>query len=567
MADLEVIAGPADGPSIGTRYALTDQHARIGRHPHCEITLDQVAAVSRYHAEIQSAGEHFYVADTNSRNGTFVNGKRIQNRQRLYHLDRIQICDVALQFQDDRSESQLLSGDQSHQTMMYTVDDQDSSPSAIMSRIDVSSHQKPLSAGASASAKLHAMIELSESLGQALSVDDVLVPVLDGLFKIFLQADHGVIALIKDDGTWEPRCMRFRQPSQKNVRLSRSIIDHVIEKREAVLSANTDSDSRFDVSESIANLKINSFICAPLIDTEGRVLGALQIDVTSGSDPFVNEDLDLAASVASQAAIAIQRAILHDDAMKNREVQAELDLARNVQIGLLPESKPQLPEYTFYDFYRAANKIGGDYFDYVPLPDGRLVSLVADVSGHGVAAAMVMARLRSEVRFCLVTIPDIGQVVARVNQLLCEGSSEDRFVTMVLTVLDAKTHQLSVVSAGHPDPLRRKGDGSTQPLPRRGGGPLLGVLEDATYEVAVYSLEPGDTIALYTDGILEAPNPQGEPYGEPRMLKALRDAPPAVDAIGKTMIDDVMQFSGNTSQSDDICLVCIRRDTEPAPDA
>ena len=159
---------------------------------------------------IRDSDKRFFIEDSNSRNGTFVNGNPVESNQRLYNNDRVRICDLEFVFLDDRTESQPPEANLAAQTMLVTmIDDERTSHSEIMSRIDLSSRDRRTVATASANVKLHAMMELSDGLAHALSVDDVLAPVIDSLFKIFLQADHGVIALLDERGEWEPRCMRL----------------------------------------------------------------------------------------------------------------------------------------------------------------------------------------------------------------------------------------------------------------------------------------------------------------------------------------------------------------------
>ncbi len=556
MAYLEAI----NGPLTGTQYPLDRPRLRLGRHPNCDVVLDSGGSVSRYHAEITEQGDLFFVQDSNSRNGTFVNGRMIAKRERLYDDDRVQICDLVFVFHDARPAARRPATEGTFPISAVLVDESDPTSSSIMSRLEVSSAGRHLHVQTSADVKLQAMIELAEGLAKSLSVDDVLPPVLDSLFKIFLQADQGFIVLVNDDGKWEPRCTRFRRPSGDHVRISRSIIDHVMAEREAIISADAADDSRFELSESIANFRIRSFMCVPLIDAENRVLGALQIDAVDSQTRFGEKDLELGVSVASQAAIAIQRARLHDEAMQTRAIQAELDLARQVQLSVLPEEKPVVPGYEFYDYYRAANTIGGDYFDYVQLPDGRLAAIVADVSGHGIAAAMVMARLASETKFCLATIDDPCEVMSRINNLLCVNNSDGRFVTMVLVVLDPRTHELTILNAGHSSPLLRHPDGRVESLPRDHAGMILGVLEDTPYEAMTHALAPGNSITLFTDGIVEAMHPDGSQYGDERLAKQLSHHPSAeVSVLGEQIIRDVGNFIGNGVQTDDICLVSLRR--------
>ncbi|MEM7315218.1 MAG: SpoIIE family protein phosphatase [Planctomycetota bacterium] len=559
MANLVV----QNGPNAGTEYTVDSPKIRLGRHPECEVIVDSGGSVSRFHAEITDREGNFYVEDSGSRNGTFVNNQMIKQPQRLFNADRIQICDLVFVFHDARPESRRPSSAISSAFPISAVMVEHSdNQSSIMSRLEVSSQGRNLHVRAGADVKLKAMMELADNLANSLSVEDVLAPALDSLFKIFLPADQGFIVLGQPEGQWQCCCTRFRHPSNDQVKISRSIIEHVMTKQEAILSHDASDDSRFDMSESIANFRIRSFMCAPLIDTTGNVLGAIQIDAIESNDHFREEDLELMVSIASQAAIAIQRAQLHDEAIKARAIQSELDLARTVQLGLLPESDPDIPTYEFFNYYKAANKIGGDFYTFEPLPDGRIAIMLADVSGHGVAAAMVMVKLATEVRVCLATTTDPATIVGRLNQLMC--TVEDLFVTMVLAVLNPESNELEIVVAGHDCPLVRKSDGSTTQMPRivdgvRKAGVILGMSESAKYDSMKLTLDAGESVVVFTDGIPEAENPEGNPYQISRIIERLTEQHADVAAMGERIINDLTEYRGTNDQADDICLVCVRR--------
>ena len=226
-----------------------------------------------------------------------------------------------------------------------------------MSKLDVSSSSRGgLHVSASAEVKLAAMVEITQSLGRALALDEVLPQVLKSLFKIFVQADRGFIVLQTPDGKLIPRWVRLRrEDANDTLRISRTIIRHVMESKEAILSADAASDERFEMSQSIADFRIRSMMCAPLLDNEGNAFGALQIDTLDQRQRFTKEDLELLVSTASQAAIAIQNAQLHEQALKQREMERDMQLASEVQHGFLPDQRPELPGYEFFDYYQPAD--------------------------------------------------------------------------------------------------------------------------------------------------------------------------------------------------------------------
>jgi serine phosphatase RsbU (regulator of sigma subunit) len=332
-----------------------------------------------------------------------------------------------------------------------------------------------------------------------------------------------------------------------------------MDSQEAILSADAANDSRFDTSQSIADLRIRSMICAPLVDSEGRSLGVIQVDTSDQRQRFQKEDLEVLASIASQAAIAVDNAQLHETAMRQHAIERDLELAHKVQRGLLPAEPPSLAGYTFFDFYEPANQVGGDYYDYVELPGKRLAVVLADVSGKGVSAALLMAKLSGEVRFFLASEPDPAVAMNRINTSFSRSGWQDRFVTFVLAVLDANKHEVTIVNAGHMAPFLRDARGAVEAIGEQEAGLPLGVEADFTYEAYTRSFEPGDFLALFTDGFSEAMNAANELYGLERLRAQLANEKAKVAELGELILADVKRFVGGRPQSDDMCLACFGR--------
>jgi serine phosphatase RsbU (regulator of sigma subunit) len=300
-----------------------------------------------------------------------------------------------------------------------------------------------------------------------------------------------------------------------------------------------------------------------LIVSDGRALGALQIDTLNQRHRFQPADLEVLASVAAQAAIAIDNAQLHERAIQPRAMEKELELAQQVKQSFLPQSRPEPAGYRFYDFYQPANQIGGDFFDYVLLPDGRIAILIADVVGHGVAAALLMAKLSSESRFCLAIEHEPGKVMARLNAKLCEDTLDDRFVTLVMAVLHPTSHELVVVNAGHMAPILCTGDGDVLEIGSEQSGLPLGIVPDIAYEQYAMKLALGQTFAMFTDGLTEAANENGELYGLERLRQQAATGLSSPRALVKRLVEDVQQFVGPRAPGDDMCIVSFGR-AEPA---
>lgn len=557
MAVLQVLKGL----NPGQLFQLDRDKMVMGRHPDCEIVLD-VGAVSRQHAQIIRDNGAFYVEDLKSRNGTYVNGRMIEGRAQLHENDRVKICDLLFTFHLEppgapvggaASESSEGSGSE----LPVMVDDNEGN-STVMSTLSVANSGN-LRVEVRPEAKLKAMIEISRNLATAVSLEDVLPKILDSLFKVFTQADRGFVLLVeRDSGVMVPKAVRYRRPGQEEtIRVSRTIIQKVMEQKEAILSADAASDQRFEMSQSVADFRIRSMMCVPMFNTSGEALGVIQLDTQDQMQRFEKDDLDVLASVAAQASASIENAQLHESLFEQQMMQRELEFAHKVQQGFLPDAHPQLEGYEFFDFYQPAKGVGGDYYDYILLPGNRVGVVLGDVSGKGIAAALLMAKLSSDTRYCLASARLPAEAIDNLNTAFCRDGWEDRFVTFVLGVIDLENHELTIVNAGHMPPILRRANGAVEELDAETGLPL-GVAPEVNYGQHVVTLEPGDSLTVYTDGISEAMNPNRDLYGMDR-LRNLVGKHVGAGAIGKAVLDDVRQFVGKQAQSDDMCVVCFGR--------
>lgn len=555
------------GLNPGQLFPLESQVAILGRHPDCDIVLD-VKAVSRQHVRILRIDGGYFVEDLHSRNGTFLNEKQVQGRQPLADGDELRVCDLVFSFHTGTPEAVMAAWEQTEgveATAMMVDDDRPPGGSTVMSKVNVASGSSALQLTANPEAKLKALVQIGQYMGRALGLGEVLPKLLEGLFTIFPQADRGFVVL-RDPQTGKliPKVVRHRREGSTGLtRISRTIVNSVLETREAILSADAATDARFDMAESIVDFHIHSMMCAPLVDSNGKALGVLQIDTLDPRNRFSRDDLEVLASVACQAAVSVENAQLHEIAVQERVMARELAVAHEVQQGFLPAGPPELAGYEFFDFYEPANQLGGDYFDYLPLPGGRLAVLLADVSGKGVSAALLVARLSAEMRYCLASEPTPGAAMGRMNRVFCENRWEGRFVTAVMAVLDPVRHEVTIINAGHMAPLLRSGSGEVEPVAQSIGGLPLGVDSGVRYGHHTLVLAPGDTLTMYTDGITDAMNADEQFYGAERLRAQLASPADSLGTLGRRILNDLQSFVGAHPQTDDMCVACFGRLAEP----
>jgi len=535
----------------------------IGRHPGCDIVLDS-ASVSRQHAVVTLSTDGAFVEDLKSRNGTFVNGQMIATRHRLDDGDEISICGQRFEFLATGRRRQR-SGSTNAGAVSATghvVLDEESAAGIIMSQLDLPASGEAL--GEHAEAKLRAVLGLHRAIGASVSLDDVLPRLLDGLLEVFPQAERGFVLLVDPhSGRLVVRAQRAKAGADTGPqRISLSLVTMVSETRRAILSADASVDSRFRDNESVLDCRIRSVMCVPVVRGDGGLLGVVQVDSRDVLNGFEAADLDVLAGVAGQAAQAIEQALAQDERVAREQLNRDLELAHRVQQGLLPARPPEVTGYEVFDYYEAARHVGGDFFAYVPLADERLAIVLADVSGKGVAAALLMAALSADVRYCLASERDLGVAVARINESFLRGGWDDRFATLVVMVLDTTRHVATVCNAGHLPVFLRDARGVRAVAGDLGGLPL-GMAAGGEFRTCEVPLEPGTTLVLCTDGISEALDAGQECYGFTRLETALAGAASGAQAAGRAILDDVAAHTAGQPQSDDICLVCITRSAKP----
>jgi serine phosphatase RsbU (regulator of sigma subunit) len=243
--------------------------------------------------------------------------------------------------------------------------------------------------------------------------------------------------------------------------------------------------------------------------------------------------------------------------LARERLKLDLELARGVQRAFLPPLLPEVPGYEFFAYYESAFEIGGDYYDFIPLPRQRVAVMLGDVAGKGVAAALLMAKLSADARFCMLTEPDPATAFTKLNTLMTQSGIVDRFVTLVAAILDPVSHTVTLVNAGHPSPLhyRRATRRVDKVTNNEVSGFPIGVQSGAEYASCQVRLEPGDCLLAFTDGVTEAMDVNNVPLRTQGIYSVLQGQAGSPRALGERVFKAVMQFAAGRSQHDDIALV------------
>lgn len=576
MAVLKLLSGGPQGQVV----TLSGERMILGRHPTCQIVLDN-AAISRHHAQIVENHGEFFLEDLRSRNGTLLNEAPVRGRVTLHDGDEVKLCDFVFQFLLDGATAHTATNapkltphrqipsrieretQTSHEDQPVINPDGvafEEEGSSILSRVPTD-HVQTVRLNVRPEVKLRAIIELTNVLGKVLKIDDVLPSILTALFRIFPQADHGLV-LMKNASTDRLiiRASKSRKADDdENVPLSMTIVQQALESGQAILSADAPRDRRFSSSESLSDLQIRSVICAPILDNKGKGLGVIQVSSRDFGQPFTSDDLELLASVTLQCALAVQNANLHESLLVQRDMEKELEFATQVQLGFLPNEPPQVAGYEFADYYEPAHRVGGDYFDYIRLPNGNLAITVGDVAGKGVPAALLMARLHASARYHLLSAATAADALTSLNQEIVTSGLGFRFITLAIAILNPQTHELQIANAGHLPPFVRSGDRQVIAVGQAESGMPLGVSSTQAFRQVVVPLEPDDTVLFFTDGVTEAMNPALQIYGRPRLAATMALGPLPVKELIPAIVDDVEAFFESVTQRDDLCAVALRR--------
>ena len=264
------------------------------------------------------------------------------------------------------------------------------------------------------------------------------------------------------------------------------------------------------------------------------------------------------AGIAQQAALAIQNDLLQKEMVVRERLETEVQLARQIQQTFIPESLPQFPDWELSARWKTARQVGGDFYDVFDLPNQRLGLFIADVADKGVPAALFMALTRTLVRAAVTELEAPAEAMKRVNDLLIPDTKQGMFVTAVYAVLDMEKKELTYVNAGHNPPLWIKCDGGVERLMRT--GVALGAAEEVTYTQRVIPLEKDDSILLYTDGLTESFNNEGEFFGEERLRDAIQanlcsSASDLLDVVEKSLLNFVQDMPA----ADDLTMLVLRR--------
>jgi len=407
--------------------------------------------------------------------------------------------------------------------------------------------------------RLALLYRISQDFNSSLDLDEVLNRVIDEVIAA-VRAERGFLMLRDSSGQLHFRVARGIDRStidQPQFQVSRSVIMRVAAEGRSLLTSDAQDDAWLKTHRSVAVLGLRSILCVPL-QIKGSLLGVIYVDNRLQSGIFQPADLDLLTAIASSAATAIENARLYQVAVEQGRLERELQMARDLQASLLPRETPQLIGWDFAAYWQPARQVSGDFYDFISTEQGVGV-VIADVSDKGMPAALFMALSRTIVRASLIGADTSADGITQANRLICADSPNSMFVTLFAAQIDRAGGDLIFVNAGHNPPYLYRAS-EDRPVRLARTGMALGIDDTAHFDQQAVHLDPGDTLILYTDGILDALNARGEEFGDEHLRQVCaQHRTDSAAQIVAALRAEVLKFVGTTPLADDCTVVIVKR--------
>ncbi|MBV8569094.1 MAG: SpoIIE family protein phosphatase, partial [Acidobacteriaceae bacterium] len=523
----------------------------LGRSADNDLAYPDDPWLSRYHLCFEQHDSAWFVKDCASRNGTVVNATSLKVPHKIRTGDRIYAGHLTIEVHEGAEPPKpvvsFISQEEEKITREATI---------------VTSLDKVLNkAGSGAQADRDISLSTTRVVSALIRAGQELTSYrpLDELFEVILklalsamEARRGVILTLEENE------LVVRASEGAGFAISTAVRDRVIREKCSLVISDAMQDQALRDQRSIVMQRVRSMMAVPL-QTRDRVIGLIYVDNGSVYRPFGQEDLDLLTVMANVAAIRIEHARLAEVEQAEKLMESELAQASDIQRTLLPTEAPFYEGYDLAGFNLPCHTVGGDYYDFIPYADGRLALVVGDVSGKGLPAAVLMSGLQARVRMLRETSPDPSSAVCLLNRSLAERCPPGKFITFFYALLDPKTGSLHYSIAGHNYPVLLRANGTVEKL--SGIGTVLGLFPDASFELKRTELNPGDLLALYSDGVTEAISiGTGEELGEDRLADFLHHyrARSAAEIVA-ALTEYVRRWNGGNPFTDDFTVLLVKR--------
>jgi phosphoserine phosphatase RsbU/P len=527
----------------------------LGRSTTVELSYPNDSGLSRQHMVLERDGNGWAVTDLGSKNGTMLNGKPVTARTPLNSGDRIMaghlilICDGMT-----RPTSPIVVFD--------TGADTETSGSVTSSTTVITNLEGIMKADAKsgsqgfAAAQVSALIRAGNELAGQRPLPELFRFILD-LAIHAVKGDRGVLLTV-EEGELIPQANRG-----EGFHISSAVRYRVLDSGASVLVCDTSTDEALRDRESIVAQNVRSLMAVPL-QTGSEVIGLIYIDSPSVLRQFTKDDLNLLTVMANVAAVRIEHTRLAEMERSKQLMARDLEQAAEIQQRYLPAVAPRIKGLDLAGHNAPCRTVGGDYFDFFPYEGTRVAMVLGDVSGKGMPASLLMMGLQARVQALAEEPKSLASVMTRLNRLTSANCPANRFITVFFCILDGETGELTFCNAGHNPPLIIRASGDAEQL--EGGGPVIGILPSIEYREYRVSMQEGDTLVIYSDGVTEASDASDEEFETDRLAACVRrsrhlPASQIVDEIRRA----VLAHAAGAPQSDDITVIVARRVPQSPP--
>ena len=405
--------------------------------------------------------------------------------------------------------------------------------------------------------ELSILNDLARAIGASVNLQDIMRTIIHRSIRA-IRAEQGVITLVdhRAQDVMKTLVRTMASSSQSpQYHFSQSLLGWMHLNKKPLMLNDPRTDERFRGVQW--DESIRSLLCVPMM-VKSTLVGVLTVYNKREESAFTDEDQRLLAIIAGQSAQIVENARLYEEEQALQRMKEEVRLAATIQMDLLPKVPPDVPGYDIAGVSIPAQLVGGDAFDFIPIDETHIAITLADVSGKGLPASLLMANVQATLRGQTLGGPGASVCVQRANKLLFQSTSPDKFVTLFYSVLDAAAHTLTYCNAGHDHPFLFSGPGSPKRLGT--GGLVVSIVEEFPYQEDTVSLAPGDVVVVYSDGITEAVDPRADQFGEANIASVVTagrtlGASGIIDAI----VTAVRRHADTAAQADDMTIVVIKR--------
>lgn len=526
----------------------------IGRSARSDVCIPDAFA-SRLHAEVRQEGDAYWLQDLGSANGTRYNGNQVTMPIPLFSGGEIQIGETSIIFDDerlDKTKNATLIADNTEalNPAMTIAFSHRKNPTSEILESQFTSRNDLLGLISKVGITLLSSSDLDDTLNQVATLVFEAVPAERCVIMLRDESTEGGMKIVVAR-------VRGKDEKLEEVRISRTVMDEVMKNGKSVLTSDAQADPRF-ASQTMALLGIRSVLAVPLSVDERDVFGIVYADSPTYEATFAEEHLNILTTLASVAAIRVENASLMEARFERERMERELELATEIQQRFQPSEAPKMEGYQLQGISFSCYEIGGDYYDFIKMHDGKMLIALGDVSGKGTAAALLMSSVHAAIHAQVAAKSPLHEMISSVNLYLAENTPANRFVTLFVAVLDPLTGKMDYINAGHNPPLVGRVNGDIEQL--SSGGLPLGLLPMADYEVGETHLDKGEALVIYSDGVSEANNIREEEFGMERLIDVVkRNLQGSAAGIRDKVESALSAFTQTAPANDDITLVIVKK--------